>query len=69
MPSLGRSDPDRFRTFDHYCSSGRSHRPGADFRNHQLGATFEEALIALLRKDAPGLSASASTIGRLKEAW
>ena len=28
---------------------------------------FEEALIALLGKDAPGLSAS--TIGRLKEAW
>src|ERR1700730_17816280 len=28
---------------------------------------FEEALIALVGKDAPGLSAS--TIGRLKEAW
>src|SRR6266567_520890 len=28
---------------------------------------FEEALVALLGKDAPGLSAS--TIGRLKEAW
>jgi putative transposase len=28
---------------------------------------FEEALLALLGKDAPGLSAS--TIGRLKEAW
>ena len=28
---------------------------------------FEEALAALLGKDAPGLSAS--TIGRLKEVW
>jgi putative transposase len=32
-----------------------------------LSKAFEEALVALLGKDAGGLSAS--TIGRLKEAW
>ncbi len=48
MPSLGRSDPDRFRTFDHYCSTGpvappRCRLPQSPARGDLRGGTDRAA--------------------------
>src|ERR1700731_3350712 len=72
-----RTNPARniFRSADRGFTQWRENAIGAGRRSRGCGfylkgiapGDFEEALIALLGKDAGGLSAS--TIGRLKEAW